>query len=83
MKARLPKGYGGGGPQNMQQMLKQAQKMQAEIEAKRKQAEQEKILRKEKAKKERQKLFIQAYYAQRSHDTKLLKWAKNNGILNE
>ena len=25
MKARLPKGYGGGGPQNMQQMLKQAQ----------------------------------------------------------
>jgi DNA-binding YbaB/EbfC family protein len=34
MKARLPKGYGGGGPQNMQQMLKQAQKMQAEIEAK-------------------------------------------------
>ena len=34
MKARLPKGYGGGGPQNMQQMLKQAQKMQAEIEEK-------------------------------------------------
>ena len=34
MKARLPKGYGGGGPQNMQQMLKQAQKMQADIEAK-------------------------------------------------
>lgn len=34
MKARLPKGYGGGGPQNMQAMLKQAQKMQADIEAK-------------------------------------------------
>ncbi len=33
MKARLPKGMGGG-PQNMQAMLKQAQKMQAEIEAK-------------------------------------------------
>lgn len=34
MKARLPKGYGGGGPQNMQAMLKQAQKMQEQIEAK-------------------------------------------------
>lgn len=34
MKARLPKGYGGGGPQNMQAMLKQAQKMQADIELK-------------------------------------------------
>ena len=33
MKARLPKGMGGG-PQNMQQMLKQAQKMQEQIEAK-------------------------------------------------
>jgi DNA-binding YbaB/EbfC family protein len=33
MKARLPKGMGGG-PQNMQAMLKQAQKMQADIEAK-------------------------------------------------
>lgn len=36
MKARLPKGMGGG-PSNMQQMLKQAQKMQEEIA--RKQAE--------------------------------------------
>ena len=34
MKARLPKGVGGGGPQNMQAMLKQAQKMQEQIEAK-------------------------------------------------
>lgn len=34
MKARLPKGYGGGGPQNMQAMLKQAQKMQEQIEQK-------------------------------------------------
>jgi DNA-binding YbaB/EbfC family protein len=33
MKARLPKGMGGG-PQNMQAMLKQAQKMQEQIEAK-------------------------------------------------
>ena len=33
MKARLPKGKGGG-PQNMQAMLKQAQKMQEQIEAK-------------------------------------------------
>lgn len=33
MKARLPKGMGGG-PQNMQSMLKQAQKMQEQIEAK-------------------------------------------------
>ena len=31
MKARLPKGMGGG-PQNMQQMLKQAQKMQEDME---------------------------------------------------
>ncbi len=31
MKARLPKGMGGG-PQNMQSMIKQAQKMQAEME---------------------------------------------------
>lgn len=31
MKARLPKGMGGG-PQNMQSMLRQAQKMQAEME---------------------------------------------------
>lgn len=34
MKARLPKGMGGG-PQNMQAMLRQAQKMQEDIEAKR------------------------------------------------
>ena len=34
MKARLPKGMGGGGPQNMQAMLKQAQKMQEQIEQK-------------------------------------------------
>lgn len=33
MKARLPKGMGGG-PQNMQAMIKQAQKMQEQIEAK-------------------------------------------------
>ena len=33
MKARLPKGMGGG-PQNMQAMLRQAQKMQEEMEAK-------------------------------------------------
>lgn len=32
MKSRLPQGYGGG-PQNMQSMLKQAQKMQEEMEA--------------------------------------------------
>ena len=31
MKARLPKGMGGG-PQNMQQMIKQAQKMQEDME---------------------------------------------------
>lgn len=34
MKARIPKGMGGGGPQNMQAMLKQAQKMQEQIEQK-------------------------------------------------
>lgn len=33
MKARLPKGMGGG-PQNMQSMLRQAQKIQEDIEAK-------------------------------------------------
>lgn len=32
MKARLPKGIGGG-PQNMQAMIKQAQKMQEEMES--------------------------------------------------
>lgn len=31
MKARLPQGYGGGGPSNMQGMLKQAQKMQEDM----------------------------------------------------
>lgn len=31
MKARLPKGFGGGGPQNMNGMIKQAQKMQEDI----------------------------------------------------
>ena len=38
MKARLPKGMGGG-PQNMQSMLRQAQKMQENIEAKKAQLE--------------------------------------------
>lgn len=32
MKARLPKGYGGGGPSNMNDMIRQAQKMQAKME---------------------------------------------------
>lgn len=32
MKARLPKGMGGG-PQNMQSMIRQAQKMQEDMEA--------------------------------------------------
>lgn len=31
MKARLPQGYGGGGPSNMQGMLRQAQKMQEQM----------------------------------------------------
>lgn len=31
MKARLPKGVGGGAPSNMNQMIKQAQKMQEEM----------------------------------------------------
>lgn len=38
MKARLPKGMDGG-PQNMQSMLRQAQKMQEDIEAKKAQLE--------------------------------------------
>lgn len=38
MKARLPKGMGGG-PQNMQAMLRQAQKMQEEIEQKKSELE--------------------------------------------
>ena len=32
MKAKLPKGMGGGAPGNMQGMIRQAQKMQAEME---------------------------------------------------
>ncbi len=32
MKARLPQGYGGGMGQNMNNMIKQAQKMQEEME---------------------------------------------------
>ncbi|MGN1051731.1 MAG: YbaB/EbfC family nucleoid-associated protein [Acutalibacteraceae bacterium] len=32
MKARLPKGYGGGGAGNMQQLARQAQKMQEQME---------------------------------------------------
>mgnify|MGYP000928634961 CR=1 FL=1 len=34
MKARLPRGFGGGAPGNMQQMLKQAQKVQQDMAAK-------------------------------------------------
>jgi hypothetical protein len=34
MKARLPKNYSGGGIGNMQQLAKQAQKMQEEMETK-------------------------------------------------
>lgn len=33
MKARLPKGYGGGAPNNIQQLAKQAQKMQEDMDA--------------------------------------------------
>ena len=33
MKARLPQGYGGGGGGNMQQIARQAQKMQEAMEA--------------------------------------------------
>lgn len=33
MKARLPQGYGGGGAANIQQLARQAQKMQEEMEA--------------------------------------------------
>ena len=32
MKARLPQGYGGGGAANLQQLARQAQKMQADME---------------------------------------------------
>ena len=38
MKARLPKGMGGG-PQNMQSMIKQAQKMQEDMAAKQEELE--------------------------------------------
>lgn len=31
MKARLPKGYGGGSPSNLQQLARQAQKLQEEM----------------------------------------------------
>ena len=33
MKARLPQGYGGGGVANLQQLARQAQKMQEQMEA--------------------------------------------------
>ena len=33
MKARLPKGYGGGGTNNIQQLARQAQKIQYDMEA--------------------------------------------------
>ena len=33
MKARLPKGYGGGGANNIQQLARQAQKIQDDMEA--------------------------------------------------
>lgn len=33
MKARLPQGYGGGGASNLQQLAKQAQKMQEQMAA--------------------------------------------------
>ena len=32
MKARLPQGYGGGGAANIQQLARQAQKMQAQMD---------------------------------------------------
>lgn len=34
MKARIPKGYGAGGPSNMQDMMRQAQKMQENLKIK-------------------------------------------------
>lgn len=33
MKARVPKNYGGGAPSNLQQLARQAQKMQEEMDA--------------------------------------------------
>ena len=32
MKARLPQGFGGGGPSNLQQLARQAQKIQEEMD---------------------------------------------------
>lgn len=43
MKARLPKGMGGG-PQNMQSMLRQAQKMQESIESKKAELEEKEYI---------------------------------------
>lgn len=43
MKARLPKGMGGG-PQDMQSMLRQAQKMQEDIEAKKAELEEKEYI---------------------------------------
>ena len=43
MKARLPKGYGGGGVGNMQQLARQAQKMQEEMEAATKELEEKEV----------------------------------------
>lgn len=42
MKARLPQGMGGG-PQNMQNMLRQAQKMQENLENKKAELEEKRI----------------------------------------
>ena len=39
MKARLPKGYGGGGANNIQQLARQAQKIQDAMEAANKELE--------------------------------------------
>ena len=39
MKARLPKGYGGGGANNIQQLARQAQKIQDDMEAANKELE--------------------------------------------
>ena len=33
MKARLPQGYGGGGAANLQQIARQAQKLQEEMDS--------------------------------------------------
>ena len=39
MKARLPQGFGGGGPANLQQLAKQAQKLQENMDAAREELE--------------------------------------------